>query len=68
MKLPEVGSVSWLSDRPTPHAFPVGGLAGQWLSVGFVPDHSDGVAADSHRLPGGPSREGSPNSLLRRTV
>jgi len=56
MKLPEVGSVSWLSDRPTPHAFPVGGLAGQWLSVGFVPDHSDGVAADSHRLPGGPSR------------
>ena len=23
--------------------------------MGFVPDYSDGVAADSHRLPGGPA-------------
>jgi hypothetical protein len=37
--------------------------------VGFVPDHSDGVAADSHRLPGGPLfHEGSPNSLFAATV
>src|SRR5215510_16185463 len=42
------GQVSWLSDRPTPRAFPVGRPV---ASAGFVPDHSDGVAADSHRLP-----------------
>src|SRR5205814_6830369 len=27
------------------------GLRGQWLLAGFVPDYSDGVAADLHRLP-----------------
>ena len=32
------------------------GSRGQWLTVGFVPDYSDGVAADSHRLPWGPHR------------
>jgi len=42
------GQVSWLSDRPTPRAFP----ASQPVAIaGFVPDYSDGVAADSHRLP-----------------
>src|SRR5262247_92127 len=42
------GQVSWLSDHPTPRAFPA-----DWpvASAGFVPDYSDGVAAVSHRLP-----------------
>jgi len=31
-------------------------LPGPVVLVGFVPDHSDGVAADSHRLPWDPSR------------
>src|SRR5687768_16659412 len=45
------GQVSWLSDRPTPRAFP----ASRPVAIaGFVPDYSDGVAADSHRLPWGP--------------
>src|SRR3990172_1868107 len=43
------GQVSWLSDRPTPRAFPAVRASG--FLAGFVPDHSDGVAADSHRLP-----------------
>src|SRR6266852_5843227 len=47
------GQVSWLSDHPTPRAFPAQRLSGQWLHAGFVPDYSDGVAADSHRLPWG---------------
>jgi len=68
MGLPEVGSVSWLSDRPTPHAFPAAALPASGTSVGFVPDYSDGVAADSHRLPGGPRSRGSPNSLIAPTV
>ena len=29
--------------------------------AGFVPDHSDGVAADSHRLPWGPHAAGRPD-------
>src|SRR2546427_8424157 len=45
------GQVSWLSDRPNPRAFPA--LSPVALA-GFVPDHSDGVAADSHRLPWAP--------------
>src|SRR5207247_8024063 len=45
------GQVSWLSDRPTPRAFPA---VGPVAFAGFVPDYSDGVAADSHRLPWGP--------------
>ncbi len=56
------GQVSWLSDRPTPHAFPVRPYPNQWLTVGFVPDYSDGVAADSHRLPWGPHLAGHPDA------
>jgi hypothetical protein len=48
------GQVSWLSDRPTPRAFPARTLV---ALAGFVPDYSDGVAADSHRLPWGPLGE-----------
>src|SRR2546425_5371875 len=54
------GQVSWLSDRPTPRAFPA-----SWpvALAGFVPDYSDGVAADSHRLPWGPrGRPGANNA------
>src|SRR5262244_3818836 len=40
--------VSWLSDRPTPRAFPASRPV---TLAGFVPDYSDGVAAVSHRLP-----------------
>src|SRR5262249_58776827 len=58
------GQVSWLSDHPTPHAFPAELDPGQWLSVGFVPDHSDGVAADSHRLPWSPRLAGHPDALI----
>src|SRR5262245_55275848 len=47
------GQVSWLSDRPTPRAFPASRPV---ASAGFVPDYSDGVAAASNRLPWGPSR------------
>src|SRR3972149_2417285 len=43
------GQGSWLSDRPPPRAFPAVRASG--FLAGFVPDHSDGVAADSHRLP-----------------
>src|SRR5438067_10831195 len=43
------GQVSWLSDRPTPRAFPT--RAASVAFAGFVPDYSDGVAAASHRLP-----------------
>src|SRR5215470_4067085 len=42
------GQVSWLSDRPTPRAFPASRPV---TLAGFVPDYSDGVAAASHRLP-----------------
>src|SRR5262249_24579019 len=42
------GQVSWLPDRPTPRAFPAHRPV---ALAGFVPGHSDGVAADSHRLP-----------------
>src|SRR5260370_19771769 len=40
--------VSWLSDRPTPRTFPASRPV---APAGFVPDYSDGVAADSHRPP-----------------
>src|SRR2546427_8419493 len=56
------GQVSWLSDRPTPRAFPAPRLSGQWLHAGFVPDYSDGVAADSHRLPWGSHLAGRPDA------
>src|SRR5207302_8313587 len=46
------GQVSWLSDRPTPRAFPAGRRP---VALGaFVPDYSDGVAAGLDRLPWGP--------------
>src|SRR5215510_13447450 len=61
------GQVSWLSDRPTPHAFPAHD-GGQWLAVGFVPDHSDAVAADLHRLPWGPLPAGRPDTSRPVTV
>src|SRR5215470_19173162 len=48
------GQVSWLSDRPTPRAFPARTLV---ALAGFVPDYSDGVAADLHRLPWGLLRQ-----------
>jgi hypothetical protein len=56
------GQVSWLSDRPTPRAFPAQSVTGQWLHAGFVPDYSDGVAADSHRLPWGSHLAGRPDA------
>ncbi len=62
------GQVSWLSDRPTPHAFPAPNRSGQWHAVGFVPDYSDGVAADSHRLPWGPHPAGRPDIVDAETV
>src|SRR5438094_5028014 len=62
------GQVSWLSDRPTPRAFPAPRLSGQWLHAGFVPDYSDGVAADSHRLPWGPHLAGRPDANDAVTV
>src|SRR5256885_15489886 len=43
------GQVSWLSDRPTPRAFPASRPV---ALAGFVPDHSDGVAAASTAFPG----------------
>src|SRR5262249_54582454 len=45
------GQVSWLSDRPTPRAFPASRPV---TFAGFVPDYSDRVAAASHRLPSAP--------------
>src|SRR3989442_4482452 len=62
------GQVSWVSDRPTPRAFPAPRLSGQWLHAGFVPDYSDGVAADSHRLPWGPHLAGRPDANDAATV
>src|SRR5712692_7217533 len=56
------GQVSWLSDHPTPRAFPAQSVTGQWLHAGFVPDYSDGVAADSHRLPWGSHLAGRPDA------
>src|SRR5437867_12426139 len=66
--MPAPGQVSWLSDRPTPHAFPARADPSQWLIVGFVPDYSDGVAADSHRLPWGPPFAGRPDTVNTLTV
>src|SRR6266436_2293840 len=57
-----VGQVSWLSDRPTPRPFPIRLVPDQWPIAGFVPDYSDGVAADSHRLPWGPHLAGRPDT------
>jgi hypothetical protein len=62
------GQVSWLPDRPTPRAFPARCLLGQWLHAGFVPGYSDGVAADSHRLPWGPRLAGRPDTNDAVTV
>src|SRR3989442_15765371 len=45
------GQVSWLSDRPTPRAFPASRPVAR---AGFVPDYSDGGAAGSHPLPWAP--------------
>src|SRR5499425_3215818 len=53
------GQVSWLSDRPTPRAFPTSRPV---ALAGFVPDHSDGVAADLHRLPWGPREHPGANN------
>jgi hypothetical protein len=36
--------------------------------AGFVPDYSDGVAADSHRLPWGPHPAGRPDTMDGQTV
>src|SRR5689334_9530135 len=63
-----VGQVSWLSDRPTPRPFPVRLVPDQWPIAGFVPDYSDGVAADSHRLPWGPRPAGRPTPRTGATV
>src|SRR6266508_399699 len=62
------GQVSWLSDRSTPHAFPARLHPSQWLIVGFVPDYSDGVAADSHRLPWRPRSAGHPDTVNMLTL
>ncbi len=62
------GQVSWLSDRPTPRAFPIRLEPEQWPIAGFVPDYSDGVAADSHRLPWGPHPAGRPDTMDGQTV
>ena len=64
----ESGQVSWLSDRPTPRAFPIRLAPDQWPIAGFVPDYSDGVAADSHRLPWGPHPAGRPDTKDGQTV
>src|SRR5690242_21724227 len=62
------GQVSWLSDRPTPRTFPASRPV---ALAGFVPDYSDGVAADSHRLPwapiGAPAREQRRNGNRSRS-
>src|SRR5207244_9621225 len=42
------GQVSWLSDRPTPRAFPASRPV---ALAGFVPDPRDGVAAASTAFP-----------------
>src|SRR5262245_43895897 len=55
------GQVSWLSDRPTPRAFPASRPV---TLAGFVPDYSDGVAAASHRLPW--ALMGAPNAETER--
>ena len=50
------GSVFWLPDQPSLHAFPA--PMGQWLRtksiVQLVPGYSDGLASELHRLPAGP--------------
>ena len=49
------GSVFWLPDQPSLHAFPA--PMGQWLRtqsiVQLVPGYSDGLASELHRLPAG---------------
>jgi hypothetical protein len=62
------GQVSWLSDHPTPRTFPIRLGPDQWPIAGFVPDYSDGVAADSHRLPWGPHPAGRPDTVDGQTV
>src|SRR5260370_39867903 len=52
--------VSWLSDRPTPRAFPASRPV---ALAGFVPDYSDGGAAAFNRLPW--ARRGAPGRELR---
>src|SRR4029077_20429794 len=49
-------------DRPTPRPFPIRLVPDQWPIAGFVPDYSDGVAADLHRLPWGPHPAGRPDT------
>ena len=62
------GQVSWLSDHPTPRTFPFRLRPEQWPIAGFVPDYSDGVAADSHRLPWGPHPAGRPDTMDGQNV
>src|SRR5439155_19946815 len=57
------GQVSWLSDRPTPRAFPARRPV---AFAGFVPDYSDGVAAAFNRLPW--ARRGSRGASYAVTV
>ena len=38
------------------------------MIAGFVPDNSDGVAAESHRLPWGPHPAGRPDLVDAETV
>jgi len=62
------GQVSWLSDHSTPHAFPARLFRASGSIVGFVPDYSDGVAADSHRLPSGPRIADHPDVVNQPTL
>src|SRR5947207_2924657 len=57
------GQVSWLSDRPTPRAFPGRRPV---AFAGFVPDYRDGVAAAFNRLPW--ARRGSRGASYAVTV
>src|SRR2546426_2881672 len=63
------GQVSWLSDRPTPRAFPASRPVAR---AGFVPDYSDGGAAGLHRpplaLPGPSGADGSDAYRRPQTV
>ena len=61
MRLPEVGSVSWLSDRPTPHAFPAAAppaSGSPWVSS---PNTVTGSRRIRTAFPVGPSR-GAPRT------
>ena len=44
------------------------GYTASGANVGFVPDYSDGVAADSHRLPWDPHPAGRPDTVSVATV